>query len=170
MPLLKNTFLLLNLILWIPSLNAQVYDESVKDLRYVFVAKHQGYTCERWGREGYKDSSLEESGIVIQSLEITKNTRNIRILVNNISKTCEYQAYFSREKGSTEANFLFSSIQGESCQNFLHEIDLLMAGGWNYKLKNLKYLSVQFSTPIVSQCDNLTGESYVRFIYDILGT
>ncbi len=135
---------------------------------YVFVTKHQGYTCERWGKKGYKDSAFEKAGLSFTSLDISRNTRKARINVSN-TEGCEYTAYFNREKGSVSVTFDESVVSDEAaCMDMSAYLDEFFAAGWNYQIKMNAYLSVEFPAGIESECSEVTGQSFARFKYDLL--
>lgn len=134
----------------------------------VYIAKHHGYTCERWGKEGYKASAFEENlGYKFEYLAVSKSTRKAQIKV--IKDDCEYIADFSREKGNTFVKFERSKITNSTaCESIKTDLDIFMAEGWDYKIQLNKYLSVKFASPIESKCTETSGESYARFMYDIM--
>ncbi len=150
-------------------LGLSLYASANEEETFVYIAKHQGYTCERWGNSGYKDSRFEEDGFKFDSLGISKSTRRIRIQVSNSDDTCQYAAYFDRQKGNKFGTFDFSETTGDGlCEEFASSLDQFMMQGWDYEIKLNKYLSVYFNAGIDSRCNDETGESYARFIYDIL--
>ena len=135
---------------------------------FVFKTKHQGYTCERWGKKGYKQSSFEKKGYRFKSLDISRNTRRVRIVVMNIHNLCEYESFFDRLKGETFVSFETSKVSSlDSCQQLKLELDEMMSQGWNYKILNNKYLSVYFNAGIESECTEQGEQSYARFVYTI---
>ena len=133
---------------------------------YVYKSVHQGYTCERWGKKGYKKSQFEDDGYRFVALTVSKTTRNIKLEINSIKNKCFYTAYFKRNKGETFVRLDSSTVSdAQDCSDFKVNLDEMMIQGWNYKLKSLKYLSVYFESDIVSECTDITGESYARFKY-----
>lgn len=161
---------ILNIIILLASLNAfsQTSAPENDGDPLVYVAKHQGYTCERWGQKGYKLSSFEEElKYKFEYLAVSKTTRKAQIKITQ--DECEYVANFSRQKGNTFVKFETSTINNpETCAQVKTDLDLFMAEGWDYKIQLNKYLSVKFASPIESKCTELTGESYARFMYDVL--
>jgi hypothetical protein len=163
---LYQLFLLILTVLCAPILSAN--DNSI-DPTFVFITQHQGYTCERWGQQGYKESEFEKSGYSFESLDISRNTREVKIEVLQKDSNCLYTSYFSRNKGETFVTFENSRVNPQSnCQEVKRELDHFMMQGWNYKIKRNAYMSVYFNAGIESQCANTTGKSFARFYYDIL--
>ncbi len=163
---MKKLFLLIFVLFQTATLLAQ---EKAIDPKFVFMTRHQGYTCERWGKQGYKESELEKSGFLFESLDISRNTREVKIQVLQKESDCLYTSYFSRNKGETFVTFEFSEVNPvSSCQNVKEEMDTFMMQGWDYKIKQNAYMSVYFNAGIDSQCSDSTGKSYARFYYDIL--
>lgn len=161
------SILLMSLIL--TSIAAEGIDRSNQ---FVFKTELKGYTCERWGKKGFKTSTLEEEqGYKFVTLDISRDTRRARINMAQIEGICTYTALFDREKGNTFVTFASSTITSEnieSCTEMKADLDELFAQGWNYKIEMNKYLSVQFPYGISSKCDETTGESYARFNYNIM--
>ncbi|MAF76828.1 MAG: hypothetical protein CME60_01610 [Halobacteriovoraceae bacterium] len=140
---------------------------------FVFKTKHQGYTCERWGKKGYKESDFEKSGFRFESLDISRNTRKARVNVLDSDRTCRYTSIFNRNKGEIFVTFESSEVtplkEGAHCDELKADMDEFMAPGWNYEIKQNKYLSVEFPSGIESECSEQTGQSFARFYYDLLG-
>ena len=147
------------------------YAEDIdRSNQFVFKTELKGYTCERWGKKGFKTSTLEEEqGLKFVTLDISRDTRRARINMVKVDSTCTYTALFDREKGNTFVTFASSTVNDESaCTTMKADLDELFALGWNYKIEMNRYLSVQFPSGIKSKCDETTGESYARFSYNVM--
>ncbi len=152
---------------FIQNASAQGVDRSNQ---FVFKTELKGYTCERWGKTGFKTSTLEEEkGLQFVTLDISRDTRRARINMAKNDSTCTYTALFDREKGNTFVTFATSSVSSEAdCSEMKADLDEIFAMGWNYKIEMNKYLSVEFPYGISSKCDETTGESFARFSYNVM--
>lgn len=138
--------------------------------QFVFKTELKGYTCERWGQKGFKQSSLEENlGYSFVTLDISRDTRRSRINMAKIDSDCSYTALFDRKKGDIFLTFASSTVKDEmACAEMKADLDEFFAEGWNYEIKMNKYLSVEFPTGISSKCDETTGKSFARFSYNVM--
>lgn len=162
---MKTTLLLMTLLM-----TAKSFAQIDRSNMFVFNTKLQGYTCERWGKKGFKTSEFEAQGYEFSGLDISRNTRRARIIVTEEATGCEYTALFDRERGNTFVVFASSSTKSEeqvSCEEMKADLDEFFAPGWNYKVSQNRFLSVFFPSEIQSQCNETTGKSYARFEYKL---
>ncbi len=163
---LINTFLI-GALLTCSAVMAEGVDRSNQ---FVFKTELKGYTCERWGKEGFKTSKLEEEqGLNFVTLDISRDTRRARINMAQKETGCTYTALFDRKKGNIFLTFASSTTSDEAiCSEMKADLDELFSLGWNYEILMNKYLSVEFPTGIESKCSESTGKSYARFSYNVM--